>query len=335
MKKPPNLMQNPIMRATQLHKLAASQPNRDGFGPDTQRQFITFELSGVNPALASWLRELPCPVIGITADAQCSNDLRQACDVILPNERKLQIFAHNINQAPLAAMVFVQHLRASETLSLQDRLTAESLAYGVLQNGPEFDAWLKTYEGRALPETPDPFVTINIDNTLLNITLNHPQARNTIGTHMRDALCEALNLAIINTDISQITLTGKGPTFSIGGALEEFGQVSDSATAHWIRSLRLPAWYLARLSDKLRVHVNGAAIGAGAEIAAFGHYVTASSKAWFQLPELKYGLIPGAGGTASIPARIGRQKTAYMALSMAKINAQTALEWGLIDEILD
>jgi len=117
---------------------------------------------------------------------------------------------------------------------------------------------------------------------------------------MRNALCEALDIALTDQQISQVSLTGNGTTFSTGGAIEEFGEVSDPATAHWVRSLRLPAWRLARLQEKLEVHVNGAAIGAGAEIAAFGKHVTASSRAWFQLPELKYGLIPGAGGTASI-----------------------------------
>ncbi len=82
------------------------------------------------------------------------------------------------------------------------------------------------------------------------------------------------------------------------------------------------------------MHVQGAAIGAGAEIAAFGSHITAAPRAWFQLPELKYGLIPGAGGTASITARIGRQRTAYMALSMARIPARTALTWGLVDAII-
>ncbi|MBC7520314.1 MAG: enoyl-CoA hydratase/isomerase family protein, partial [Sandarakinorhabdus sp.] len=90
---------------------------------------------------------------------------------------------------------------------------------------------------------------------------------------------------------------------------------------------------LARLGPRLTAHVQGAAIGAGAEIAAFAHHVTAAPAAWFQLPELKYGFIPGAGRTASLPPRIGRHRTAFMALSMARIPARLALEWGLVDSI--
>jgi len=232
-------------------------------------------------------------------------------------------------------MVLVQHLRASETLSLTDALTAESFAYSTVQKGQDFQNWLSTHVGGNLPKSSQENVTIETNGNQLNITLNRPDTRNAIGTEMRDALCLALDLALVNDQISNVRIAANGTAFSIGGALEEFGEVSDPATAHWIRSLVLPAWRLARLKDKLTVHVSGAAIGAGAEMAAFGRHVTASSKAWFQLPELKYGLIPGAGGTASIPLRIGRQKTAYMALSMKKIRAPEALEWGLIDAIID
>jgi enoyl-CoA hydratase len=55
----------------------------------------------------------------------------------------------------------------------------------------------------------------------------------------------------------------------------------------------------------------------------------------FGLPELSLGLIPGAGGTASLPMRIGRQRTARLALTMEKIDVTTALRWGLVDELSD
>jgi enoyl-CoA hydratase/carnithine racemase len=76
-------------------------------------------------------------------------------------------------------------------------------------------------------------------------------------------------------------------------------------------------------------------IGAGLEIAAFAGRVVARPDAWFQLPELKYGLIPGAGGTVSLPRRIGRQRTALLALSMQRLSAKTAHAWGLVDAVED
>jgi enoyl-CoA hydratase/carnithine racemase len=83
----------------------------------------------------------------------------------------------------------------------------------------------------------------------------------------------------------------------------------------------------------VEAHVHGACAGAGVELPAFAAKVSARADAWFMLPELSMGLVPGAGGTASLPRRIGRRRTAWLALSGERIDARTALEWGLVDEI--
>ena len=310
-------------------ELFESNPPRDTFGPKSDRPFVAFQLEGVDTRIGAWLKDLPCPVIGLG-----HGPLEADCDLLLMDDSELPTIAKNIEAAPIAAMVLVQHLRASEHQDITDALTAESFAYAAIQKGPEFLSWLKNENAAASPllVSGTPIKTAP-DGKLLNIILNDPSNLNAIGTSLRDALCEALDIAMIDPCIERVELSANGRAFSVGGAVEEFGEISDPATAHWVRSLRLPAWRLARMTEKLHVHVNGAAIGAGAEIAAFGKKVTASKHAWFQLPELKYGLIPGAGGTVSLPRRIGRQKTCYMALSMNRINAQTAAEWGLVDEI--
>ena len=66
---------------------------------------------------------------------------------------------------------------------------------------------------------------------------------------------------------------------------------------------------------------------------AFAERVVAAPDTHFQLPEVAMGLVPGAGGTASLPRRIGRQHTVWLGLSGVAIDAPTALEWGLIDAI--
>jgi enoyl-CoA hydratase/carnithine racemase len=70
------------------------------------------------------------------------------------------------------------------------------------------------------------------------------------------------------------------------------------------------------------------------ELPAFAGRVAARRDAYFILPEVALGLVPGAGGTASVPRRIGRQRTAWLALSGERIDAPTALAWGLVDELL-
>ena len=94
-----------------------------------------------------------------------------------------------------------------------------------------------------------------------------------------------------------------------------------SPTAHAVRSLRLPAAALLQCGERIEFHVHGACIGAGAELPAFAARVYAARDTYFQLPEIRLGLIPGAGGCVSLPRRIGRQRTAYMALSGERIEA--------------
>lgn len=69
------------------------------------------------------------------------------------------------------------------------------------------------------------------------------------------------------------------------------------------------------------------------ELAAFAGRVTAAPDARFCLPEVSMGLVPGAGGTVSVPRRIGRRRAALLALTGQTLDAPTALDWGLIDEI--
>ena len=107
----------------------------------------------------------------------------------------------------------------------------------------------------------------------------------------------------------------------------------DPATAHAVRSTRNAARQLAAISDRVEAQLHGACIGAGIELPAFAGHVTATEDAFFQLPEVLMGLVPGAGGTVSIPRRIGRQRTALLALTGARLSPEQALEWGLIDRI--
>ena len=77
--------------------------------------------------------------------------------------------------------------------------------------------------------------------------------------------------------------------------------------------------------------VHGPCAGAGIELAAFAGTVVAEAGTTFRLPEVGMGLIPGAGGTVSIPRRIGRWRTLYLALTGQPLDVATALAWGLAD----
>jgi enoyl-CoA hydratase/carnithine racemase len=105
-------------------------------------------------------------------------------------------------------------------------------------------------------------------------------------------------------------------------------------TAHLVRTVRSPARLLAGLGPRLIVHLHGACVGAGIELAAFAATVVAAPDTRCRLPEISLGLIPGSGGTVSIPRRIGRHRAAWLALGGETIDVQTAEQWGLVDEIV-
>jgi len=75
-------------------------------------------------------------------------------------------------------------------------------------------------------------------------------------------------------------------------------------------------------------------MGAGIEVPAFAAHVSAAADSRIALPELGIGLVPGAGGTVSIPRRIGRHRAAALGLSGSVIDGATALAWGLVDAVV-
>lgn len=283
-------------------------------------------------ALAERLRTLPCPVLA-QAPAGALGPLIYASDVVVGDERRLLALTAAIDRAPLAAATLVQVLRAGAGLPVEAALTLESLAYGVLQAGPEFAAWRENHVPMAPPMEAGPPVLVRRRRGALDLMLNRPLSRNAMSAEMRDGLAEALELVLADPTILRVRLAGAGKCFSTGGELAEFGLASDPASAHQVRMRRLPARLLARCGGRVEVMLHGACIGAGIEIPSFAGRVVAQPDSFFQLPELSMGLIPGAGGTVGIARRIGRQRTAYMALSGRRLSAATALSWGLVDAL--
>jgi enoyl-CoA hydratase/carnithine racemase len=232
---------------------------------------------------------------------------------------------------PQAAAVLTAVLQATADLSVADALVVESLAYSTLQAGAEHQKWLADRQQRPLLQVAEP-VTVRREADMLFVTLNRPQRRNAIDAATRDALLDAFAIADADPDV-RVVWSGAGPSFCSGGDLDEFGTLEDPASAHLIRTTRSLAAAVHRLRDRMTVHVHGKCAGAGVELPAIAGRVVADPGTTFLLPELAMGLIPGAGGTVSLPRRIGRERTEQLAISGEPIDARTALEWGLIDDV--
>ena len=284
------------------------------------------------------LAQLPCPSVALGADraSGAAAQLLDRFDAIAESEAELAPIAETVRRAPLAALALVQLLRHNEGLDVHEGLIAESLVYSTLQGGPEFTAWCagRAAAPRRAPNR-EPAVLAQRDGNRLHLTLNRPEKRNAFSMEMRDALIEGLRVAAYDPSIAEVCLSGAGPAFCSGGDLDEFGTFLDPATAHAVRSTRNPGRWMAACADRVRADVHGACVGAGVELPAFAGHVAAAPDATFQLPEVGMGLVPGAGGSVSLPRRIGRQRTAALALSGRSIDAATALAWGLVDEVTE
>jgi hypothetical protein len=297
--------------------------------PDAPLCFINLEAEVGKPDL---LRLPPCPVIGL---GDPLHPLAGKLDAVIEHPVSATGLARQVLASPKAAAVIVQLLRILPDMPPEDGLTAESLAYGLLQGSNEHRQWIAARGQGVSAVLHAGEVGVVRHHDQLIVTLDHTASSNAIDRAMRDALGEAFTLASLDPELRHVSLRGAGRTFSLGAELGEFGTTSDPATAHDIRVRTLPARALAGSADKLDVHVQGGCAGAGLEIAAWASRFTAAPDAWFQLPELAMGILPGAGGCVSLTRRIGRQRTALMILSGKRISARQALGWGLIDAIVD
>ncbi|ALC12877.1 enoyl-CoA hydratase/isomerase family protein [Sphingopyxis sp. 113P3] len=255
------------------------------------------------------------------------------CAGHLAVEAAADVLADAVRATPLAATIAAQLLRLTERLSLDDALIAESLAYSALLGGDEFRRWRQSASPSGETPPPDEPVAADRRDDHLTLTLNDPATRNAMTARMRDALYEALANALDDPTQPSVTLQGSGRCFSTGGALFEFGRASDLAEAHAVRVLHSCARALDALRERARVRLHGACIGSGLEVAAAAHRRIAAPGAWFQLPELSMGLVPGAGGTATVPRAIGRHRTFWMLLSGQRLGTRVAHQWGLVHEI--
>ncbi|HXQ13851.1 MAG TPA: enoyl-CoA hydratase/isomerase family protein [Caulobacteraceae bacterium] len=238
-----------------------------------------------------------------------------------------------VGAQPAAAAVAAQVLRTSERLSFEEALVQESVAYSMLLASEGFRAWRAANPPRERAADHRSRVAVEVGDGGIAIRLNRPDARNAFDARMRDELCEALEFASEHPDAPPVELSGAGLAFSAGGDLDEFGRADDPGRAHLIRTLRSPARLAQALGGRLTARLHGACVGAGIEVPAAAAHVTARAGAFFRLPEVSMGLIPGAGGTASIPRRIGRHRACYMAISGSDIDVGTALAWGLVDAV--
>jgi hypothetical protein len=281
----------------------------------------------INPKLRNFTSALDCTLV------EGVSPIDETCVTISDIEVARKTVTAAISLTPRAAITLAELLRSSDHLPIREGLLEESLAFSMLLAGPEFARWRVSRKVSPPPDISSPTVLVERDGGILSVTLNNPSRHNALGRELRDELIAAIDIANGDSTITQLRLKGAGPSFCSGGDLNEFGRNHDPSVAHLVRLDRSIAARLNMCRDRAVVELHGACIGAGIEISSFARKVTAAEDTIIQLPEVSMGLVPGAGGTVGITRRIGRWRTAYMALTGDAIDAETALSWGLVDEI--
>ena len=280
-------------------------------------------------ALRAWCRTTPVATMGIGA---APADLRDALDLWVDDRAAADRIAAGFERAPLAAVAAALLTRVPTT-GVWPGLIAESTTYSMLQGGPEFTAWRASRDTKPADDADVPRVRVHDAHGHHVVTLTRGARHNALDTRLRDQLDAAL-AEVAARDARPIIVRGDGPSFCSGGDLDEFASFPDPATAHVIRLSRSLAWRFHQLERRLVVGLHGACLGAGLELPAFAARVVATDDARLGLPELGLGLVPGAGGTVSIPRRGSRRVLLTLLWDGEPVDPYRAKRWGLVDEVV-
>src|SRR3954469_17349243 len=173
-------------------------------------------------------------------------------------------------------------------------------------------------------------ITTRRHGDILIVTSNNPPV-NALGHAVREGLVKAIEEADADEAVKAVVIICQGQTFFAGADISEFGTP---------KSFQSPA--LPMVVDRIEsctkpvvAAIHGTAFGGGLEVALASHYRVAVPSAKLGVPEVKLGLLPGAGGTQRLPRVAGVQKALEMASTGNPIGAKEAYEIGLVDRLIE
>ncbi len=176
-------------------------------------------------------------------------------------------------------------------------------------------------------------VQLTKDNDVAIITINNPPV-NALSPGVPEGISDAIEQIDNDPGVKAAVLIGGGRTFVAGADIKEFGKITSGKTQRGVAFLPL----LLRIEDCRKpvvMAIHGTAFGGGLELAMAGHYRVAAPSAQVGQPEVKLGLIPGAGGTQRLPRLAGVAKTVEMCVGGNPITAQDALKVGILDRLIE
>lgn len=164
------------------------------------------------------------------------------------------------------------------------------------------------------------------------VSLNRPQVLNALNQALLNELAAALEAFDRDDQVRCLILTGNERAFAAGADVREF---ADATSIDMVRSYRFQQWErIRRVTKPILAAVSGYALGGGCELAMACDIIVASETAQFGQPEIRLGLIPGAGGTQRLTRAIGKSRAMELILTGRTITAQEAYAFGLVSRVV-
>lgn len=169
------------------------------------------------------------------------------------------------------------------------------------------------------------------------ITINRPAQMNALNKETINELHDAINAADNEQSVGVIILTGSGEKSFVAGAdIKEFADFTIAQGGELAMNGQQTLFtFIENLGTPVIAAVNGFALGGGLELAMSAHLRVASSNARMGLPEVSLGVIPGYGGTQRLPQLVGKGKANEMIFTAGMIKADEALQWGLVNYVVE
>jgi enoyl-CoA hydratase len=174
-----------------------------------------------------------------------------------------------------------------------------------------------------------------IHEGILVIRLNRPEKHNSLNQDLLHGLERAMVEAKTNTLIRSVLLIGNGPSFCAGADIQRLAECDALLGHEFAKAGQALMNQIASLSKPCLAALHGHVLGGGCELAMSAHLRFAHEKTLMGQPEIKLGVIPGYGGTQRLSRLIGPSRALDLCLSGRFIDAHTALNWGLINRVIN
>jgi len=177
---------------------------------------------------------------------------------------------------------------------------------------------------------------IDVDYSIQNIaivTINRPDAKNALNTVLRKQLAQVFTELIFNDEIHAVVLTGGDHVFAAGADLKEMATAN--STEMMLRRTERYWNAISQCPKPVIAAVNGYALGGGCELAMHADIIIAGKGATFGQPEIKVGLMPGAGGTQRLFRAVGKFHAMRILMTGAMVPAEEAYRIGLVSQVTE